>query len=207
MAYIKAAEVLSPKAHWSLIDVLLDRGKGDCAYALGVWDGERRIGFRWNGTDAGELGNPQSRGLPTWTMLDPEIHKQIIEQLPPDKLAIARAFLGIKLMLEGPTLQQASDDLVFYDLFQNPVVLVKLACKTLRDAVGRPDISDSECQLLAMRHKPLLTAVAAVLLEKGESTLRQDGRFRIIKLQSEQLQKIANQLSTDVLAMASAAHW
>ena len=37
-------------------------------------------------------------------MLDPEIHKQIIEQLPPDKLAMARAFLGIKLMLEGPTL-------------------------------------------------------------------------------------------------------
>jgi hypothetical protein len=206
MAYIKAAEVLSPKAHWSLIDVLLDRGKGHGAYALGLWDGERRIGFRWNGTDANELGNPQSRGLPTWTMLDPEIHKQIIEQLPPDKLAMARAFLGIKLMLEGPTLQ-GSGDLVFYDLFQNPFVLVKLACKALRDAVVRPDISDSECQLLAMRHKPLLTAVAAVLLEKGESTLRQDGRFRIINLQSEQLKKIANQLSTDVLAMAAAAHW
>jgi hypothetical protein len=50
-----------------------------------MWDGERRLGFRWNGTDDNELGNPQSRGLPTWTMLDPKIHKQIIDQLPPDK--------------------------------------------------------------------------------------------------------------------------
>jgi hypothetical protein len=207
MSYVKPAEVISPKAHWSLIDVLLDRGKGDCAYALGIWDGEPRIGFRWNGNDANELGNPQSRGLPTWTMLDPEIHKQIIEQLPPGKLAMARGFLGVKLMLEGPTLQAASGDLVFYDLFQNPMVLVKLSCKTLRDAVQRPKISDAECQLLAMRHKSILTAVAAVLLEKGESTPHQTGHFNVIELQSAHLHKIANQFSTDVLAMAAASHW
>jgi hypothetical protein len=205
--YIKPADVISPKAHWSLIDVLLDRGEGDCAYALGIWDGERRIGFRWNGNEDNELGNPQSRGLPTWTMLDTEIHKQIIEQLPPEKLAMARGFLGIKLMLEGPTLEGTSGDLVFYDFFQNPPILVRLACKALRDAVQRPDMSDSECQLLAMRHESILTAVAAVLLEKGESTLRKDRRFRMIELQSKQLQKIANQISTDVLAMAAAAHW
>lgn len=206
MPYVKPAEVLSPKAHWSLIDVLLDRGKDNCAYALGIWDGEPRIGFRWNGTEINELGNPQSRGLPTWTMLDPEIHKQIIEQLPPDKLAMARGFLGIKLMLEGPTLQGAGD-LVFYDLFQNPMVLVKLACNTVRDTVQRPAISDAECQLLAMRHKPILTLVAGALLEKGESALHQNGRFKVIELQSAQLRTIANQISTDVLAMASAAHW
>jgi hypothetical protein len=207
MPYIKPAEVVSPKAHWSLIDVLLDRGEGDCAYALGIWDGERRIGFRWNGTKDNELGNPQSRGLPTWTMLDSEIHRQIIEQLPPDKLTLARGFLGIKLMLEGPTLEGQSGHLVFYDFFQSPPVLVRLTCKALREAVQRPEISDSECQLLAMRHEAILTAVAAVLLEKGESTLRQDGRFRIIELGLKQLQKVANQLSTDVLAMAAAARW
>lgn len=205
MAYIKPSEVVSPKAHWSLIDVLLDRGEGGCAYALGVWDGERRIGFRWNGTKQNELGNPQSRGLPTWTMLDTGIHKQIIEQLPPDKLAMARGFLGIKLMLEGPTLDGASGSLMFYDFLQNPPVLVRLACKALRDAVGRLEISDSDCQLLAMRHERILTALAAVLLEKGESELREDGRFKIIELYPKQLQKIANQFSTDVLAMAAAA--
>jgi hypothetical protein len=206
MAYVQPKDVVSPKMHWSLIDVLLDRGEGDCAYALGVWDGERRIGFRWNGSDANPIGNPQSRGLPTWTMLDQEIHKQIIEQLPHDKLIIARGFLGIKLMLEGPTLQ-GSGDLVFYDFTANPMILVKLACSALRDSVHGPTISDSECQLLAMRHKPILTALAALLLEKGESTLRLDGRFRTVVLPSDQLQKVASQLSTDVLAMAAAAHW
>lgn len=185
MPYIKPADVVSPKAHWSLIDVLLDRGEGDCAYALGIWDGERRIGFRWNGSGGSELGNPQSRGLPTWTMLDTEIHKPIIEQLPPEKLAMARGFLGIKLMLEGPTLEGTSGGLVFYDFFQNPPVLVKLSCKALRNAVQRPEISDADCQLLAMRHGRVLTAVAAVVLEKGESTLREDGRFRIIELESK----------------------
>jgi hypothetical protein len=206
MAYVLPKDVVSPKMHWSLIDVLLDRGEGDCAYALGVWDGERRIGFRWNGSDTNPIGNPQSRGLPTWTMLDQEIHKQIIEQLPHDKLTMARGFLGIKLMLEGPTLQ-GSGDLVFYDFTANPMILVKLACSALRDAVKRSTISDSECQLLAMRHKLILTAVAAVLLEKGESTLRQDGRFRTIDLSLDQLQNVAGQLSTDVLAMATAGHW
>jgi hypothetical protein len=207
MAYIKPAEVISPKAHWSLIDVLLDRGEGDCAYALGLWDGERRIGFRWNGTSENELGNPQSRGLPTWTMLDPEIHHQILEQLPPNKLAIARSFLGINLMLEGPTLDSVQADLVFYDFFQNPPVLVRVECKALRDAVRRPDISDSDCQLLALRHERLLTDAAAAMLAKGESKLREDGRFRLIELDTKCLQNVAGLLSTDVLAMAAAARW
>jgi hypothetical protein len=207
MAYIKPAEVISPKAHWSLIDVLLDRGEGDCAYALGMWDGERRIGFRWNGTSENELGNPQSRGLPTWTMLDPGIHHQILERLPPEKLAIARSFLGINLMLEGPTLDSTEADLVFYDFFQNPPVLVRVGCKTLRDSVQRPEISDSDCQLLAMRHERVFTDVAAAMLAKGDCKLREDGRFRIIELDGKSLQKIAGRLSTDVLAMAAAARW
>jgi|GEM_PF-1701331 hypothetical protein len=208
MAYIKPSEVISPKAHWSLIDVLLDRGPGDCAYALGSWDGERRIGFRWNGTAESELGNPQSRGLPTWTMLDPEIHRQVLEQLPPDKLAIARSFLGINLMIEGPTPPDSPQgDLVFYDFFQTPPVLVKLPSNALRDAVGRLEITDSDCVLLAMRHRRIITDVAAGLLAKGESKLRDDGRFRLIEISAKQLQKVANQLSTDVLAMAAAARW
>lgn len=43
------------------------RAPGGCAYAIGTWDGARRIGFRWNGTDEYLPGNPQSRGLATWT--------------------------------------------------------------------------------------------------------------------------------------------
>jgi len=53
-----------------------------------------------------------------------------------------------------------------------------------------------------MRHEPILTAVAAMIFEKGESTLSQDRRFRIIEVQPEQLRKIANQFSTDVLQIS-----
>ena len=206
MPYIKPADVLSPKAHRSLIDVLLTGAKG---IALMHWVFGTGTPYRLPmERDKRQSARQSSKsGLPIWTMLDLEIHKQIIEQLPPEKLAMARGFLGIKLMLEGPTLEGTSGDLVFYDFFQNPPVLVKLSCNALRDVVQRPEISDWECQLLSMRHEAILTAVAAVLLEKGESLLRQDRRFRIIELQPKQLQKVANQFSTDVLAMAAAAHW
>ena len=96
MSYVRPKEVKSPKAHWYLFEVVLDRGPGDAAYALGEWDAERRIGFRWNGTDENKIGNPQSRGLPTWTMLDPELHEAVVALLPADKQAIARGFFGIK---------------------------------------------------------------------------------------------------------------
>lgn len=94
--YTPPTEVVSPKAHWHLVDVILDRGEGNCAYAIGTWDGERRIGFRWNGSrENGPIGNPQSRGLPTWTMLDPALSAAVIELLPSETQSLARRFLGI----------------------------------------------------------------------------------------------------------------
>ena len=101
MSYVKPEEVRSPKAHWYLFEVVLDRGQGNCAYALGEWDGERRIGFRWNGNEDNPIGNPQSRGLPTWTMLDKALHKPIIDMLPPEKKDMARGFFGIKAKTKG----------------------------------------------------------------------------------------------------------
>lgn len=96
MQYVKAEDVRSPKAHWYLFEVILDRGPGDCAYALGEWDEERRIGFRWNGKTETPIGNPQSRGLATWTMLDPALHEAVINLLPEDKKSTARGFFGIR---------------------------------------------------------------------------------------------------------------
>ena len=95
MAYVKATDVRSPKAYWHLFDVILDRGEGDCAYALGEWDGERRIGFRWNGKKNNPIGNPQSRGLPTWTMLDPALHEAVVQLLPSEKRVLTQGFLGL----------------------------------------------------------------------------------------------------------------
>ena len=100
MSYTPPEEVISPKANWRLVDVVLDRGEEDCAYAIGMWDNRRRIGFRWNGSDDKPLGNPQSRGLPTWTMLDPALHKSVLRVIAKEnaeKAPIVRAFLGMKV--------------------------------------------------------------------------------------------------------------
>jgi hypothetical protein len=96
MTYIKPNDVHSPKSHWHLFEVMIDKGIGRPAYALGTWDGERRMAFRWNGNEDNPIGNPQSRGLPTWVMLDEDFHSQFVEILPADKKLIAKAFLGLK---------------------------------------------------------------------------------------------------------------
>jgi hypothetical protein len=105
MSYIRPEFVISPKAHWHLFDVALDRGEDNCAYALGTWDGERRIGFRWNGDDeSAPLGNPQSRGLPTWTILDPALNEAVVALLAPEKQALAKNFLGLRTGAERQTI-------------------------------------------------------------------------------------------------------
>lgn len=97
MPYVKPEEVVSPKANWTLVDVVLDRGEGECAYAIGLWDRKRRIGFRWNGEADRPLGNPQTRGIPTWTILDPKLYRSVerlVELENHEKLPIMRAFFG-----------------------------------------------------------------------------------------------------------------
>lgn len=97
MTHIQPDKVISPKANWRLVDVILDRGADDCAYAIGMWDNKRCVGFRWNGTKDTPLGNPQSRGLPTWTILDRKLHPAItklVKKENPAKVQIVQAFFG-----------------------------------------------------------------------------------------------------------------
>lgn len=97
MTHIKPEDVRSPKAHWHLFEVIRDLGEGDGAYALGEWDGTRTIGFRWNGTATNPIGNPQSRGLPTWTILPAELHEAVLGLLTDEeKQQTARRLLGLK---------------------------------------------------------------------------------------------------------------
>ena len=51
--------------------------------------------FRWNGTEDNKIGNPQSRGLPTWTMLDERLHEAVVSFLPSDKQEMAKMYLRI----------------------------------------------------------------------------------------------------------------
>jgi len=206
MGYVKPEEVISPKALWELREILLNRGAEDCAYALGLWDGRPRIGFRWNGNDANRIGNPQSRGLPTWTMLDPELHEAVIHLLPPEKQDRVRRFLEGGLRFEGVSLSDDHSSLLLWDLRQNPVVVAKIACATIRELISSPKLSEDDCRLVADVNKELLTEVAEGMFARQRYHIRDNG-VRIIELGHAELMPIVPRLSLSVLQLAAQARW
>lgn len=94
--YISPADVISPKLHWSLIAVLEDEGPQEIALAVGRWDNKPVLAIRWNGdNDGNPIGNPQSRGLPTWFILPSGKHTEAqIATLPAEKQALVRNFIS-----------------------------------------------------------------------------------------------------------------
>jgi hypothetical protein len=92
-SHIPPAQVISPKRRWTLIAVLDDKEDEDTpAVALGRWDRKPVLAMRWNGTNENPIGNPQSRGLPTWFILPNEFRDAILAKMPPEKKAFAEAF-------------------------------------------------------------------------------------------------------------------
>ena len=89
---------------WKFIEVLrlgednID-GDDDATLAIGEWDGDRVLAIRWNGTNDDEsgVGNPQSRGLPTWFILPSWINEAIVTSnvIPDSKQALVSALLEI----------------------------------------------------------------------------------------------------------------
>lgn len=61
--------VNSPKASVSEKQVLYNQG--EFSVAILRWNEKEAIGTRWNGHN--NIGNPQSRGVPTWHILPIEI--------------------------------------------------------------------------------------------------------------------------------------
>jgi hypothetical protein len=69
--------VLSPKASIRNLNVIFDGGLWDDAnprwsgwsMAELIWEDSPAVGVRWNGQVGEGVGNPQSRGLPTWFIL------------------------------------------------------------------------------------------------------------------------------------------
>lgn len=99
--YIKPTDVQSPKRFWSLIHVLFDGGEGQSSLAIGRWDNKPVLAMRWNGDDENPLGNPQSRGLPTWFVVPDQHWRQILETEPfksihNDAITLARNFLELR---------------------------------------------------------------------------------------------------------------
>jgi hypothetical protein len=105
--YIKPADVHAPKRHWTLIHVLFDGGEATennpstpNSLAIGRWDNRPVLAMRWNGNEENPLGNPQSRGLPTWFVVPEQHWKQILKTEPygfsDDKITFALNFLESK---------------------------------------------------------------------------------------------------------------
>jgi hypothetical protein len=103
ITYIRPSDVCSPKRLWSLVQVLFDGGEdrpgnpSNNSLAIGLWGGKPVLAMRWNGNKENPLGNPQSRGLPTWFIVPEQHWKQILEteqyRFSDDKIAFARSFL------------------------------------------------------------------------------------------------------------------
>lgn len=87
MAYVDPITVLSPRTRLRSVDLLFNSnpGKGGWSVALLDFDGEERVGIRWNGSDEEPgVGNPQSRAKPTWFVVPEQLAdavRQRAEQL------------------------------------------------------------------------------------------------------------------------------
>lgn len=86
MAYIDPHTVLSPRRLIGAVDVLYNDGPGSWSVARLEYDHVAdRIGIRWNGNeDESGIGNPQSRGKPTWFLVPHELApfvREMAEQL------------------------------------------------------------------------------------------------------------------------------
>ena len=89
MNYVRPEDVRSPKRFWKLICVLHDGGAGQWSAAEGQWDNGDRwvnvLAIRWNGDTGAEIGNPQSRGLPTWFIVPRVLEASIRRAIPPER--------------------------------------------------------------------------------------------------------------------------
>ena len=96
MPYILPQDVTAPREHWTLNRVLIEGTAGTPAYALGIWDGDRCIGARWNGTDENEIGWPRVYVHACWHILDGELCDGVIALLPSyaDKILAMRFLNG-----------------------------------------------------------------------------------------------------------------
>jgi hypothetical protein len=92
--FTAASDVTSPRRRWSLIQILDDpKQPVSCVLALGRWDNHPVLAMRWNGDAENPIGNPQSRGLPTWFIVPDRYFGPLIATLPREMQTLARNFL------------------------------------------------------------------------------------------------------------------
>jgi hypothetical protein len=100
--YVIPIEVTSPRRQWKLVHVLHDRGENSAAVAMGLWDEKPVLAMRWNGNDDNPIGNPQSRGLPTWFIVPDDFRPAILarlQELAPESRLLAREYFMNAIVL------------------------------------------------------------------------------------------------------------
>lgn len=82
MSFIDPETVVAPRNRLTSVEILYNGGPGGWSVARLDYDGEERIGIRWNGAEGkGGIGNPQSRGRPTWFVVPKELADVIGEEV------------------------------------------------------------------------------------------------------------------------------
>ncbi|OFW45004.1 MAG: hypothetical protein A3J28_06845 [Acidobacteria bacterium RIFCSPLOWO2_12_FULL_60_22] len=82
MPYIDPRTVVSPRNLIRAVHVLHDSGPEPNSWSvalLNYLDGNQGVGFRWNGDEDSPIGNPQSHGKPTWSILPEKLAEAVLE--------------------------------------------------------------------------------------------------------------------------------
>jgi hypothetical protein len=108
---VNPEDVQSPKRNLVLVSVIVNKApsinsEGGYSVALIRWDGEPRLAIRWNSTADSPIGNPQSRGLPTWFVIPDELRDSVLENntIPEDSRSLVRSFFAAH---QRPTISRA----------------------------------------------------------------------------------------------------
>lgn len=62
--------------------------------AVGMWDDRPCLAIRWNAYEDRPVGNPHSRGLPTWFIVPAALAEPILGTLTPEAQTFARSVLS-----------------------------------------------------------------------------------------------------------------
>jgi len=79
--FVQPEDVTSPRQHWSLIKVLYKGDEEEYSIALGRWDNKPCLGVRWNACEWRPVGNPHSRGLPTWFIIPKPLEAGVLASI------------------------------------------------------------------------------------------------------------------------------
>lgn len=99
-SFVEPEDVTAPRQRWSLIKVLYRGEKKpeddskDYSIAIGRWDGNPCLAIRWNANKERPVGNPHSRGLPTWFILPEKLHAKVLETLEKSQQEFAAHFFS-----------------------------------------------------------------------------------------------------------------